>query len=375
MTNKTSARILVVDDDNLVRLTTARLLRNCGYTVEVAENGRDALSLMNAFRPDLVLCDVMMPDMEGPEVCRRIKSNPAWAGTYVILLSNLRTDSDTVSKALEETADSYIGRPIAARELQARVKAALRVREAESKLAKAEKMAALGRVIGGIAHQFNNINTVLAGQLELLKLDPELSAKSLTRVEHMRKALNREIDITEKLLLYAQKQSFEPVEVDLADAIDQCILAQLQRIAQDGIAVSLDLEPGVVVVVDQVMLDHVLEGLIDNACHACIGRDVRELVIWARAEDDMGVVSVRDSGHGIADRDRDIIFQPFFSRKGEHADADSPWMELKGLGLTLSVSLMVIQAQGGSMDFASQVGAGTTFTFRLPLAVPSPEAD
>lgn len=125
--NPTDIRILVVDDDADIAYGTAHLLTRAGYTTAVASNGVMALQTMPAFRPHLVLSDRDMPEMDGIELCRRLKSDPAFVDVVVILISGTFTRSEEQSDGMDSGADSYIARPIANRELAARVAAFVRI--------------------------------------------------------------------------------------------------------------------------------------------------------------------------------------------------------------------------------------------------------
>jgi len=120
-------RILVVDDDADVARGTAHLLDEAGYTTAVAPNGQEALQILPTFRPHLVLSDRDMPEMDGLEMCQRIKSDPAYAGMFVVLISGTFTQTEEQAVGLESGADGYIARPIANRELAARVAAFVRI--------------------------------------------------------------------------------------------------------------------------------------------------------------------------------------------------------------------------------------------------------
>ena len=125
-------RILVVDDDPAVIYALPLLLKSAGYDTRVAATGQGCLNRLKEALPDLILLDVTLPDMDGVEVCRRIKADPKLADTFVVLLSGIRTDSDKQAEGLEAGADGYIARPVGDRELLARVQALLRLREAEA---------------------------------------------------------------------------------------------------------------------------------------------------------------------------------------------------------------------------------------------------
>jgi len=124
-------KILVVDDEPDIRLITGRVLESAGYSVAEAETGKGCLDSVREKASDLVLLDVMLPDMDGYEVCRRIKADDALKGTYVLMFSGRRIDSDDQSEGLEIGADGYVTRPISNRELLARVQSMVRIIRAE----------------------------------------------------------------------------------------------------------------------------------------------------------------------------------------------------------------------------------------------------
>ena len=141
-------KILVVDDDPHIRNLTVRLLETAGYKAEAAETGEEALRIAPQLHPDLILMDVVLPGLDGMEVCRRIKRDPDLAESFVILLSSLHTDSVEQARGLDLGADGYIARPVTNRELIARVQACLRIRDGERALRTAlEARDQLSRII------------------------------------------------------------------------------------------------------------------------------------------------------------------------------------------------------------------------------------
>lgn len=131
------AKILIVDDNPVVLFAMAHLLKSEGFTVLEAATGKQGLALAKAEAPDLVLLDVMLPDINGVELCRQIKDGPDTSQLFVVLLSSIETSPDSQVTGLEAGADGYIARPIENRELIARVQAMLRIKRAESALRKA----------------------------------------------------------------------------------------------------------------------------------------------------------------------------------------------------------------------------------------------
>jgi PAS domain S-box-containing protein len=131
-------KIIIVDDDPAILNATRRTLEAAGYETLGVRDGVEALRAIREHKPDLVLLDVDMPEMDGFEVCRQIKTDEALAGIYIIIISGVYTDSGSKVEGLDLGADGYITRPISNRELVARVQAMLRIQAAESALRKSE---------------------------------------------------------------------------------------------------------------------------------------------------------------------------------------------------------------------------------------------
>ncbi len=134
--DNSTIKILVIDDDPDVLHATSRVLKKAGYQVITGSSGSQCIEYAGTDVPDLILLDMMLPDLNGIEVCRQIKSRENTAPVPVILISSFKTESDDQAIGLESGADDYIARPIANRELLARIHAFLRLHAAEKKLAR-----------------------------------------------------------------------------------------------------------------------------------------------------------------------------------------------------------------------------------------------
>ena len=126
-----SIKILIVDDDPEVLFATSRIVKTAGYEVLEASTGLECMESARNNSPDLILLDVVLPDVLGSELCRQIKADPFFDGTFVVLLSGSKTSSDDQAEGLDVGADGYIARPISNRELKARVNAMVRILTAE----------------------------------------------------------------------------------------------------------------------------------------------------------------------------------------------------------------------------------------------------
>jgi DNA-binding response OmpR family regulator len=123
--------ILVVDDDPDMCFAASRIVKSAGYRVVSASTGAECMEMVQKHKPDLILLDVILPDAEGPAICKKIKADPDLKPPFVVLLSGVKTASDDQAEGLEAGADGYIARPISNRELLARVNAMVRIMKAE----------------------------------------------------------------------------------------------------------------------------------------------------------------------------------------------------------------------------------------------------
>ncbi len=128
--------ILVVDDEPLALSGTSRLLKQSGYKVIEAQTGEQALQSARKYMPDLILLDMVLPDMDGLEICRILKTDNNTSGILICIISGIKTTTSDQSEGLEVGADDYIVRPIENRELLARVQAMIRLRNTEKELEK-----------------------------------------------------------------------------------------------------------------------------------------------------------------------------------------------------------------------------------------------
>jgi PAS domain S-box-containing protein len=156
-------RILVTDDDALMLKAMDHLLTSAGYDVISASNGEQTLRLAVEHHPDLMLLDVILPDIQGTEICRRLKADARTADIFIILLSGLRISSDEQSQGMEDGADGYIVRPIANRELLARIQVYLRVKTVE------QRVREYSRHLEEVAAQLEQVENELRLQAEIVE--------------------------------------------------------------------------------------------------------------------------------------------------------------------------------------------------------------
>jgi len=248
--------------------------------------------------------------------------------------------------------------------------------ELENQLRQSQKMEAIGLLAGGVAHDFNNMLTVISGHLEFLTADPSLSASHREDLREMQVATSRAVNLTRQLLTFGRKRLVRPVVLDLNDVVAEVspILARL--IGEDVMLDTILAPQEASVVVDRGQLEQILVNLVVNARDAMPNGGRVTLSVSNAVLDDEGragarggllgrhaVLSVRDSGHGIAAGELARIFEPFYTTKEVG----------KGTGLGLSTVYGIVRQAQGFIEVHSTVGVGTTFEVFLPSACPQAE--
>jgi two-component system NtrC family sensor kinase len=396
--------ILVADDDAANRQTLARLLSMLGHDVTMAENGRKALSLLQDRPFDLVLLDVVMPEMDGISALKQIKADAKLHDVPVIMVSGL-DEVASVVRCIEEGAEDYLTKPLDAIILSARINAWLdkkRLRDAaqnrskeleralqelktaQDRLVAHEKLASLGALTAGIAHEIRNpLNLAtnfaqLAVELvrELRQQLPDLSGETaellndleqdVTKIEeHSRRADH----IVRSMLLHARGQPGQWQKTDLNQLVAQTVnLAYRGMQGQEAtfhVAVEMELDRALPPVeVSPQDLSRVILNLMNNALYAAhrkqqtAGPDFQPRVrVQTRQSKDAVELRFWDNGEGLSPQLREKIFTPFFTTKPAGAGT--------GLGLSISYDI-VVQMHKGSLRVESEEGHYAEFIVTLP---------
>lgn len=370
-------KILIVDDSRSVRIALHRILSS-HYDLKQADCGEEALNILPAFNPDLVLLDVEMPGMTGYEVCRRIRAGNSPDSIKIIMVST-RVKLDDRLKGYEAGADDYLGKPFSAEELLAKAKVFLGLKAFEDNLAQhnnrlqdqmklrtaqlmdAEKMAALGRLTAGIVHNLNSPLQVIMSNAELLKF----KYPHELQIAYFSKAANEMKRIISTLLTTSRLENDANVMyIDLNDVItNQIELLKANRFYAQKINTELELEPLPLYKGVYTDFSQSIGNLIKNAVEAMYESDARWLYIASKLEDKAIVIQISDTGPGIAPEDMARIFDPFFTSKPLNAVGDKPC----GTGLGLPSSKEMIESYGGRITVDSKPGNGSTFKVILPL--------
>ena len=419
---ETTPDILIVDDnpDNLRMLCD--MLREQAWKVRPVSDGLLALQAATTSPPDLILLDVMMPGMDGFQVCAALKGNPLTRQIPVVMVTAL-IDKESRLKGLEAGADDFISKPVDQTELVVRTRNLLRVKEygdflrdhakrleqqvkertadletaynelklTQEQMLRQEKMATIGLLMAGIAHEINNPVGFIASNLESLSKYAERLSTYIAEQDEAITTCGLPPVIAEHLSVQRDKLKIKRILQDFPQLIKESSdgADRIKKIVQDLKCFSrTDSTEQTVADINQCLesalgiahnelkykatvrrefgelpptlcypqqLGQVFINLLVNAAHAIETRG--EIAINTRQESGWIFVSISDTGSGIPEDIRQRIFEPFFTTKKAG----------KGTGLGLSICQDIIHKHGGEIEVVSEVGAGTSFTVKIPV--------
>jgi DNA-binding response OmpR family regulator len=391
--------ILVVEDTPASLKLLSDLLGNAGYLVRQAPDGELALWSARARPPELILLDINMPGIDGFEVCRRLKADATLAAIPVIFLS-AQYEMDDKVRGFHAGAVDFIGKPYQAEEVLARTRAHVRLARtqqqlaaaneqlsqtlgalhaAQAEMARAERLAALGTLVAGIAHELNTPlgNSVLiASTLEerarqfCERLDSGLRRSELTRYAtdtgHAAGLLLRNLHKSAELIdcfkqVAVDQASERRCQFDLSHVVEETMLNLKPGLAQSGVQLHLTLAPHIALDSFPRAIAHILGQLTRNAQLHAFGSEGGQISVATAMADGLAVLDYQDNGSGIAAAHLGRVFEPFFTtRMG---------VGTGGLGLHI-VHNMLVNVLGGAVEVSSAPGQ-TRFTMRLPLQAPA----
>jgi signal transduction histidine kinase len=240
-----------------------------------------------------------------------------------------------------------------ARSLNERTAAYRELEAARDRLVQAAKMASLGTLAGGLAHEFNNLLGGIRGCVESAKAENK-DASVAEDLDVVDRTAVRGLALVRSLLDVAKPGARALAPVDLAALVEDVLRTAGPAVQHEGITIRREIESVPPVRGDVAQLHQVALNLVTNALHAC---DEGETVIVAvRREGDRAVLEVRDEGPGVDPSVRERIFEPFFTTRAG------------GTGLGLFVSYGIVDRHGGTIDVGDAKEGGARFTVRLPLA-------
>ena len=353
------ATVLLAEDDGALADATARLLAQ-HYRVIVANDGLAALRLAREHLPDMLLSDVEMPGMSGIELSRKFReiSGNRLAPT---LLVTAHSDLTSRLEGFDAGAVDYITKPYEPRELLARVHSQLAIRDLALRLSDTEKLASLGILAAGLAHELRNPANAVVNALEPLEslLPPEVlvpGTATAELLECVRTGAHQLRALSEQLLGFVRPGELQTQQEETEKMLDRALSMVAETVKH--CVVQKDYSYTGKVQCAAPLLVQVLTNLLENAAHATEGAaaPVRRITIATRLTEEQVEIDIGDNGPGVPSDLRDKIFVPFFTTKDPG----------KGTGLGLSTARTVMGRQHGSINLVS-TSEGATFRLSLPV--------
>ena len=368
--NPSEYKILIVDDVMSNVLLLKVLLTNEKFAIATASNGRQALEQVEKENPDLVLLDVMMPDMSGFEVAQHLKSNPQTAEIPIIFLTALNSTADIV-KGFQVGANDFISKPFNKEELIIRVTHQISLVAAKRLiLSKTEELqrtiAGCDKLYSVIAHDLRSPMGSIKMVLNMLILNlpfEKIGAEMYELLTMANQTTEDVLSLLDNLLKWTKSQigklNVVYQDVDLVEVTDGVIeifsmVASLKKIRiremkPERMMVNADID----------MLKTVVRNLLSNAIK--FSKENSEILVKMEEVNGMAVVSVQDHGCGISEEGQKKLLHAdtHFSTFGTNNEEGS------GLGLLLCKDFVV--KNGGKLWFTSKEGEGSIFSFSIPV--------
>lgn len=366
------SKILIIDDEELLRQTTLFVLQRKGYEIHEAADGAAGVEMARRILPDLIICDINMDQMDGYAVLEAVRQDPATATVPFILMTGMG-DPETMRRGMNLGADDYLDKPFSAAQLYAAVAARLKqtrvLREsAERKLADLRTNLSLA-----LPHEMITPLNGIFGLAQLLSteaatLTPEEVAEYGTNILESAERLHRTV---QNFVLYGQLelQASDPaagvaLRQAATAAVEQLIDLRARHFAQRaGRASDLQMDlSDAIVGVGLDLLTKLLDGLLENAFK--FSQAGTTVLVSGRAKDSSYLVTITDQGVGMEPAQ--------IAQVGAYAQFNRRQNEQQGSGLGLAIARRITELHAGQLAIESEKGKGTTVTVRLPLGVLSP---
>jgi len=360
------ASILVVDDtvENLQLLST--MLGQHGYEVRPVTNGREALLAAHSYPPEIILLDVSMPEVDGYEVCARLKESAELRDIPVIFLTALSSTTDKV-KAFQVGGADYVTKPFQIDEVLARIRVHVALRRSHVELqASYDRLRGLERLredLGQmVVHDMRSPLSALVALLGLIQTDPTctLSEDTAKDLQFALQAATNVNGLANDLLDVSRLEEAKlPLDRQSNDIVQICrdVLVRVAPLDRTR-ALELDAADVVSVRCDRALVQRVLENLVGNAVkHTPAGGRVR---VSAVASPERVRVAVRDEGPGVPPEARTRIFEKFGTVAARHQ------RQYHSTGLGLTFCKLAVEAHGGRIGVDAGDPVGSVFWFELP---------
>ena len=376
-------RILIADDEpDMLKYLKSQLSSN--FQVIEAADGQQAVEKANQFLPDVIVCDMMMPEKSGLEVCRELRQRTSTRSIPILLLT-ARADEDTKLAALSAGANDFITKPFSTTELSVRLKNLFdtynlqqelarqnqilettieQLKETEVQLVHSEKLASLGRMSAGIIHEINNPLNFAKTALYVLQIMTESLSEDEKKefrevLQDMGEGINRISGIVSDLRTFTHPNLAQLEEVPVLEVVDSA-LRLLSNEWENKIRLAKDIPQNQTIWANRNQIVQVLVNLLQNSLHALEKKIFSDTpaTIWVQGAESDGesLIIIRDNGEGIVSENLHRIFDPFFTTKdvGE------------GMGLGLSICYRIMKQHGGRIQVQSEPGSYSEFRLHFP---------
>lgn len=374
--NQQLKTVLIVDDEpDMLRYTTS-LLKNENYNIIQAEDGKSALEMIYKYGPDLVILDLMIPEIDGLSLCKKLKSDERTRLIKIIILT-ARIDEKSKLTALKYGVDDFVNKPFNSNELKVIISNNLQSNKlqkdlyldlneslkklhiAQNKLIQSEKLNSLGSLSAGILHEVKNPLNYMITALYSLKYDPTIANDPdlIDTVNDIEEGMERIKTVVSDIRSFAHPKEIEKIKFPIKSAIDSALRIAKQEVR--NIKVELVIDNDMQVIASNNHIIQVLINLISNAAKAIEDSKNKtngKIVISCKQEKGKILISVSDNGTGISEENLKVIFNPFFTTK----DIGS------GMGMGLNISYTIIKSHNSELKVTSDLSEGSSFYFELP---------
>lgn len=365
----TNPKILLVDDNPTNIRVAAKILRQKNYNISFAQSGRDALQKARSINFDAILLDIMMPEMDGYEVCEKLKSDPKTKQVPVIFLT-AKTETENVVRAFELGGADYVTKPFNSQELLARVETQVRLKKSleslesinkdlkESNNTKDKMFSIISHdLLGPIGNIKESLEVIVSGEV---KMDEDNLHGFLQTVWA---SVNSSYSLLENLLFWARNQqgqmAYKPKLIKLVSLVNNTFHLLEGVAGQKSIALKSDISKDMMVFADKNALKTIFRNLLSNAIKFTEMKGA--VTVNAKSRDDgFLLISVADSGIGMDQKTKDNLFQKFKNEPRWGTDGE------KGVGLGLVITREFVEKHGGTIWVKTEEGKGSTFNFTLP---------
>ncbi len=358
------ARILVVDDQPANVQIVGAVLGRLGHEIIPASDGATALKRVALRPPDLILLDLMMPGMNGCDVCLQLKANPEWKEIPVIFLS-AADDKDLIVRALDSGGVDYITKPFNQAELISRVRTQLALKTARDRLK--QLVEDKDELLGIIAHDL--INYLVGMNMSagvLCRQTDRLNDERITKMaENILRTSAQSLTFVKDFLANSKTDhgfTFKTAIVNLTDFAIAAVEQFAEVAQQKKIQIQTDFPVDAVnALADFSALDQVLDNLISNAIK--FSPPGKQIFVSVCSRNNQAVFVIRDEGPGFTVEDKARMFRRYARLSARPTGGE------QSTGLGLSIVRKLVLGMGGQLSCESVLGNGAEFTVRLPLPV------